>query len=486
MRIGPGRSKASRLPSTFCRAPGRIRLGRQRRSGSRGALADEPSVDRLDGLAAQPQSAGTASATPAQAARKRRARLPTAHRVPSLPDPRDASSQALRCSSTRRISPRVGCRRHSAACMLAAQRRSCSPARRRAGASCCAGAGVAFEVRPGRLDETPRPGEAPPSARARSRARRRSRWRAAARPSRAGSCSAPTRSWCSARRFYGKPRDAEHAVAHARRARGPHAPRDDRRGARRRPRRARVLAVQRREPRHAARGAGDRRSRATWRAASRSTRPAPTRSRARAAARRARGGHASNVIGLPLEETLALLRERARGAARERRAAARLAAVRARIARGGRARRPRARRGRAASASRSRSPPSASRAAVRRGPRRRRRELLQEARAKRRASSPALAEPGAREPRWHFIGRLQRNKARARRAALRLRALARPRASSATRSSATRPQAGRTLDALVQVNVERRGAEGRRGARGACAALLAASARAGRACAWSG
>ena len=76
---------------------------------------------------------------------------------------------------------------------------------------------------------------------------------------------------------------------------------------------------------------------------------------------------------------------------------------------------------------------------------------LQEAAARRTELAKRIAEAGAAAPRWHFVGRLQRNKARAVAQLFDVvHTLDRPELGDALERHAA--AAGRTLDALVQVN----------------------------------
>jgi pyridoxal phosphate enzyme (YggS family) len=77
---------------------------------------------------------------------------------------------------------------------------------------------------------------------------------------------------------------------------------------------------------------------------------------------------------------------------------------------------------------------------------------LQEAAARRPDLAKRFAEAGAAPPRWHFVGRLQRNKARAVAQLFDVvHTLDRPELADALERGAA--AAARTLDALVQVNV---------------------------------
>jgi pyridoxal phosphate enzyme (YggS family) len=99
---------------------------------------------------------------------------------------------------------------------------------------------------------------------------------------------------------------------------------------------------------------------------------------------------------------------------------------------------------------------------------------LQEAAARRADVAKQLAEAGARTPRWHFIGRLQRNKARGVAQLFDVvHTLDRPELGVALERGAV--EAGRSLDALIQVNTS---GEAQKGgvAPEAVRALLAASA----------
>jgi pyridoxal phosphate enzyme (YggS family) len=76
---------------------------------------------------------------------------------------------------------------------------------------------------------------------------------------------------------------------------------------------------------------------------------------------------------------------------------------------------------------------------------------LQEAAARRTGLAKRIAEAGAAAPRWHFVGRLQRNKARAVAQLFDVvHTLDRPELGDALERHAA--AAGRTLDALVQIN----------------------------------
>jgi hypothetical protein len=76
---------------------------------------------------------------------------------------------------------------------------------------------------------------------------------------------------------------------------------------------------------------------------------------------------------------------------------------------------------------------------------------LQEAAARRSELEKRIAETGAAPPRWHFVGRLQRNKARAvARLFDAVHTLDRPELADALERGAAAE--GRTLDALIQVN----------------------------------
>lgn len=84
---------------------------------------------------------------------------------------------------------------------------------------------------------------------------------------------------------------------------------------------------------------------------------------------------------------------------------------------------------------------------------------VQEAVPKVAAVGARLAERGLPAPRWHFVGRLQRNKARAVAEAFDC-VESVDRASLARTLDARAAAAGRTLDALVQVNLSREAQKG--------------------------
>ena len=186
-------------------------------------------------------------------------------------------------------------------------------------------------------------------------------------------------------------------------------------------------------------------------------------------------GSETNVIGLPLEETLALLAAAGLELPRDRLTlAARLAAVRERIARAA------ARAGRRAEditlvGVSKRQPAEAVAALVAAGLAHCGENFVQEAREKI-PRVAALLGAGARAPRWHFVGRLQTQQGEARGRALRRGGGGGP------------PELARALDAHAAAagpharraapgERERRGAEGRRRARGARARSRARSRR---------